>query len=74
MFVSTLSLRCRFSGHITGMLSEDSEKLELVIDQVSNLISKSAKNGINSIEHHNALWTATAMLISYKGNVFFSTF
>lgn len=68
IFVSTLSLRSRFSGQITGMLSEDGEKLNYVIDQIIESISRSAKNAQKFDEYHNALWTATAMLVFYKGN------
>lgn len=67
IFVSTLSLRSRFSGHITGMLSEDDEKLNYFIDQIIESISRAAKNDQKFCDYHNALWTATAMLVFYKG-------
>lgn len=67
IFVSTLSLRSRFSGQVAGMLSEDPEKLETIIDHVIESITKTAKLNVTPNQHHNALWTATAMLISYTG-------
>ncbi|XP_065226540.1 phosphatidylinositol 4-kinase alpha isoform X2 [Planococcus citri] len=67
IFVSTLSLRSRFSGQVAGMLSEDPEKLESIIDHVIESITKTAKVNVTPNQHHNALWTATAMLISYTG-------
>ena len=70
MFVSTLRLRCKFSGLVSGMISEDREQLELVVDSVIDAVLKAAKNDC-LLEHHDALWTATAMLISYSGTRLF---
>lgn len=67
IFVSTLSLRSRFSGLVSGMISEDQEKFNTTIDSVIGAIARSAKKDVNPMEHHDAFWTATAMLISYSG-------
>lgn len=66
MFVSSLRLRCKFSGLVSGMICEDRQQLEVVIDGVIDAVSKAGKNECLA-EHHDALWTATAMLISYSG-------
>ena len=66
MFVSTLRMRCKFSGLVSGMMSEDPDELEVVIDGVIDAVSKAGKNDC-LLEHHDAIWTATAMLISYSG-------
>lgn len=51
------------------MLPEDDEKLNYIIDQIIESISRAAKNDQKFSEYHNALWTATAMLVFYKGIV-----
>lgn len=50
------------------MISEDQEKFNTTIDSVIGAIARSAKKDVNPMEHHDAFWTATAMLISYSGS------
>lgn len=67
MFVSTLSRRSRFAGQVIGMISKDPEKLDSIIDHmIESIMKPSVKNG-NPTEHHDALWEATALLISHTG-------
>uniref|UniRef100_A0A8D8UEF4 1-phosphatidylinositol 4-kinase n=1 Tax=Cacopsylla melanoneura TaxID=428564 RepID=A0A8D8UEF4_9HEMI len=63
-FVSTLSVRSRFSGQVAGMLAGEGESavLERVLEAVW-----SACRGQDNTAHYQALWTATALLISMKG-------
>ncbi|KAI5696349.1 hypothetical protein M8J75_011820 [Diaphorina citri] len=63
-FVSTLSLRARFSGQVAGMLAGEGE--EAVLERVLEGVW-SACRGSDNNAHHQALWTATALLISMQG-------
>lgn len=61
-FVSSVSLRSRFSGQVAGMLQTGIPR-EKIIEKIIKDVKDSCKEESNA-QHHNALWRATALLIS----------
>lgn len=49
------------------MISDDPVKVETIIENVITSVNDACKKGSDS-DHHNALWTATALLISRSGD------
>jgi len=70
LYITTLGLRSHFSGIVSGMISAYENSPEQLVDNVISKVWSACNNDINNM-HHNALWTATALLISISGNIYF---
>jgi len=70
LYITTLGLRSHFAGIVAGMISAYENSPEQLVDNVIAKVWSACNNDINNM-HHNALWTATALLISISGNIYF---
>lgn len=68
LYITTLGLRSHFAGIVSGMISAYENSPEQLVDNVIAKVWSACDNDTNNM-HHNALWTATALLISISGNV-----
>lgn len=68
LYITTLGLRSHFAGIVAGMISAYENSPEQLVDNVIAKVWSACNNDINNM-HHNALWTATALLISISGNI-----
>ncbi|VVC31966.1 Hypothetical protein CINCED_3A020388 [Cinara cedri] len=66
LYITTLGLRSHFAGIVSGMISAYENSPEQLVDNVILKVWSACDNDVNNI-HHNALWTATALLISISG-------
>ncbi|RZF47776.1 hypothetical protein LSTR_LSTR006040 [Laodelphax striatellus] len=64
-FVSSLSLRSRYAGEVQGMAASDTPSQALIDTLIQDVWAACRPN--SSTTHQNALWRATAMLISSPG-------
>lgn len=70
LYITTLGLRSHFAGIVSGMISAYENSPEQLVDNIIAKVWSACNNDINNM-HHNALWTATALLISISGNKYF---
>jgi len=70
LYITTLGLRSHFAGIVSGMISAYENSPEQLVDNVIAKVWSACANDTNNM-HHNALWTATALLISISGNIKF---
>lgn len=75
LYITTLGLRSHFAGIVAGMIAAYENSPEQLVDNVIAKVWSACDNDTNNM-HHNALWTATALLISISGNIllYFTSF
>lgn len=64
-FVSNMSLRSLYAGQISGMLVAGVSK-EQIIEKLTTELWNACRSA-SGLDHHSAVWRATAMLVSTTG-------